>query len=106
MRYATLLLILLLYVGIGAGLGGTAILIPRTRRAICHLANTAGMHRNYAQAVWFSGTLIAWPIGLYVLATGRLVLGNDDLLTAAAGQSDATESQEIPAASPAIDAHL
>ena len=37
------------------------------------------MKITYGRAVWFGGTVIAWPIGLYVLATGRLFLVEKNL---------------------------
>lgn len=69
-----LLLILLFYVAIGACLGTTALGIPASRRSIVEIAGRHGMSRRCAGASWLGGTLIAWPVGLYVLATGRLVL--------------------------------
>lgn len=70
----TLLLALLLYAGIGAGLALMTLCAPGFRRRIDHLADRVGMSIGYGRLVWFGGTFIAWPVGLYVLATGRLVL--------------------------------
>ncbi|MGI9486633.1 MAG: hypothetical protein ACR2RF_12285 [Geminicoccaceae bacterium] len=45
------------------------------------MATRAGMDVGYGRVVWFGGTIMAWPIGLYVLATGRLVLPDPSATT-------------------------
>ncbi|NJO38099.1 MAG: hypothetical protein HC871_11415, partial [Rhizobiales bacterium] len=48
----TLLLAALLYLGIGAGLGMTALRLPALRRRIAAVAAGRGMDLGYARAVW------------------------------------------------------
>ena len=69
---------LLTYAGIGASLAIIGLCVPNYGRRIDRIAARAGMNVGYCRAVWFGGTIVAWPIGLYVLATGRLVLVDTD----------------------------
>ena len=65
---------LLTYVGVGAGLAIMGLCVPSFGRVIDRMATRAGMDVGYGRVVWFGGTMMAWPIGLFVLATGRLLL--------------------------------
>lgn len=73
-----MLLVFLLHASVGLGLAITTLCIPGCRRHIDRTARKTGMGVGYARVVWLGGTIIAWPIGLYVLASGRLVLVNDE----------------------------
>lgn len=77
----------LLYIGVGASLGVVTTLLPGARRRICHMAARARIPVVYALAVWLGGTTIAWPIGLYVLATGRLILVGNAISLAVVGKA-------------------
>lgn len=73
------MLALFIYVGVGAGLAFIGLCVPSFGRRIDRMAARMGMDVGYGRAVWLGGTILAWPIGLYVLATGRLVLVDTDL---------------------------
>jgi len=90
MRRTALLLILLIYAGIGAGLALMTLSAPRLRQGIDRQASRVGMSIAYGRLVWLYGTFIAWPIGLYVLATGRLVL-----VDAVARKADANDALPV-----------
>ncbi len=70
--------VLFIYVGIGVGLAVIGLCIPSFGRRIDRMAAQSGMNAGYGRVVWFCGTVIAWPIGVFVLATGRLVLAGID----------------------------
>ncbi|MEZ5932485.1 MAG: hypothetical protein R3F54_11110 [Alphaproteobacteria bacterium] len=91
-----LLLAGLLYLGLGAGLGIVTLCIPALRRKMMGVAAALGMSSGYAQAVWLGGTLIAWPIGLYVFAAGRLLLVAPEKPHAALGKEIPSEEQGAP----------
>lgn len=69
-----MLLTVLLYAGIGASLGIATLSFSGPRQRVDRLADRVGMTTGYARSVWLGGTFIAWPIGLFVLATDRLIL--------------------------------
>lgn len=71
---AALLLGLLIYGCIGLGLATASLAIAKPRRTIDLIAERHGMGNRYAYAIWLLSTIVAWPIGLYVLTTGRLLL--------------------------------
>lgn len=81
---------LLLYAGIGVGLSTVTLTATSFRRRIDRMARNVGMDAGYGRLVWAAGTTIAWPVGLYVLITGRLVgagdarhaLADDDVVAA------------------------
>lgn len=77
--YTLLMIALFTYVGVGAGLAVIGLCVPSLGRRIDNMAARAGMEIGYGRAVWLGGTTFAWPVGLYVLATGRLVLVGPDL---------------------------
>lgn len=67
------LLVLVFYGCVGLGLAIMPIAVASTRRTIRRVASQAGMNSGYAHVVWLIGTCLAWPIGLFVLSTGRLL---------------------------------
>ena len=69
-----MLLGLIFYGCIGLGLAIASLAIPKLRRTIDLMAERYGMGGGYAYAIWLVSTIVAWPIGLYVLTTGRLLL--------------------------------
>ncbi|MEM8948172.1 MAG: hypothetical protein AAGA21_03685 [Pseudomonadota bacterium] len=72
------MLVLLTYIGLGVGLASIGLCIPDLSRKIDESAACLGMKIDYGRAVWLFGTVIAWPVGLYVLVTGRLILVEKD----------------------------
>ncbi len=68
----------LLYIGFGTALAGGTLAVPALCRPMATVATRLGISLSYARTLWTIGTIIAWPVGLYVLATGRLVLVNGD----------------------------
>ncbi len=68
------MLVLFIYVGIGVGLAAIGLCVPSFGRRIDRMATRTGVNVGYGRAVWFCGTVFFWPIGVFVLATGRLVL--------------------------------
>ncbi len=56
------------------------------------MAARAGLGVGYGRAAWFGGTIMAWPVGLYVLASGRLVLVDTEL-KATIGDAGGIESE-------------
>ena len=85
----------LLYVGIGAGLAVLTLGDQAFRRGIDRMANQHGMSRDYGRAVWLGGTVVFWPIGLYSLVIGRLAMADDPLPTAA-GEAVTRQSANKP----------
>lgn len=73
------MIVLCMYIGVGLGLAIAGLCVPSFGRGIDQLATRTGLDVGYGRAIWFGGTFFAWPIGLYVLATGRLVLADVDL---------------------------
>lgn len=64
----------LLYIGFGVALAAGTMAFPVLRKRMEIVASRLDMKLSYARALWVTGTIIAWPVGLYVLSTGRLVL--------------------------------
>ncbi|MEM7042443.1 MAG: hypothetical protein AAF543_06510 [Pseudomonadota bacterium] len=62
---------LALYIGTGFGLAIMALSVRDFRQCIDLVAARMDMTRGYRLLVWFGGTIIVWPIGLYVLSTDR-----------------------------------
>ncbi|MGI9416521.1 MAG: hypothetical protein ACR2RA_01655 [Geminicoccaceae bacterium] len=88
--------LIVLYACVGAGLAATALGIAGLRQTIDHLAERLGFSPVYARLIWLGGTIVAWPIGLVVLTTGRLVLVDGESgLAAQAGRG--SRSAAIPA---------
>jgi hypothetical protein len=67
-----LLVFLALYGCVGVGLAIASLAVPASRRTIWRLAKQTDMNSSYAHTIWLVGTCLAWPIGIYVLLTGRL----------------------------------
>ncbi|MGI9452776.1 MAG: hypothetical protein ACR2QH_19375 [Geminicoccaceae bacterium] len=65
--------LVLSYLCLGAAIAAGMMAVRSLRLGITKVADRMGMPLSYARILWFFGTIIAWPIGLYVLATGRLV---------------------------------
>ena len=78
----------LFYLLFGTTLAAGTIALPACRRHIRTVAGRLGMSLRYASLLWISGAVIAWPAGLYVLSTGRL-------LPPARGHDDADELSSI-----------
>jgi len=76
-----LLIIFSIYLAIGAGLALLPFCSHSFRRSIDRMAGCVGIEPGHAQGVWTLGTIAAWPIGLFVLVTGRMMLvkGSYDL---------------------------
>lgn len=67
-------LFVLSYLCFGVALAAGTMAVPVLRLGMKTVATRLGMPLNYARTLWFIGTIITWPVGLYVLSTGRLVL--------------------------------
>lgn len=91
-----MLFLFILYVGIGAGLAITTLGLAGLRQGIDRVADQLGMCRLYARLVWLGGTIVAWPIGLFVLITGRLVLVDGETTAAAVRPSQSPSSSDVP----------
>lgn len=81
-----MLLVLLLHACVGFGLAILMLCVPGCRRQIDRVAGNISMDIGYARIVWLGGTIVAWPVGLYVLASGRLVLVDDETGMASAAE--------------------
>jgi len=51
------------------------------------MAGRMGMSSRYGRQIWLIGTTLAWPIGLFVLATGKLLLISPQALAAPCGDA-------------------
>lgn len=69
-----LLMILATYLAIGAGLATLTLRHPSFGQLIDRTGWRVGLDYRHARCLWLLGTAVTWPIGLFVLATGRLVL--------------------------------
>ena len=67
-------LFVLCYLSLGLALAAGMMAVPALRLSMKMVARRLGMPLNYARTLWLVGTIVAWPVGLYVLSTGRLVL--------------------------------
>lgn len=72
-----MLFALALYISIGISLAVVTLLTPGLCRHIDRLAERAGMSTTYSRTVWLCGTMVAWPVGLAVFASGSLFLVGD-----------------------------
>lgn len=67
-------LLTLSYFCLGAAIAVGMMLVPSLSLRIRTVACRMGIQLHYARSLWIIGTIVAWPVGLYVLLTGRLVL--------------------------------
>jgi hypothetical protein len=65
--------------------------VPALRRSMLRVAARLEMPPGYARALWIIGTIVAWPAGLYVLLTGRLVLPGSEPEPRIARPADTSE---------------
>jgi hypothetical protein len=72
------LLFVFLYFCVGAALAAGAVAVPVLRRTMLRVAARLEIQDSYALVLWIIGTTVAWPIGLYVFGTGKLVLANGE----------------------------
>lgn len=86
-----MLQLLLLYLGIGSGFAIGTLAWPPMRRTIDRTGVRLGMGAICARGIWAMSTIIAWPVGLYVRATGRLLLA-DDIMMRPASTGDRTSN--------------
>ena len=67
-------MILTAYLMIGASLAAFTLQTRRFRQQVDKMALEAGMRRRYGRQIWALGTIICWPVGLFVSVTGRPLL--------------------------------
>lgn len=94
--YCSAMIVLCIYIGVGLGLAIAGLYAPNFVRGIDQLGARTGLSAGYGRAVWFGGTLFAWPIGLYVLITGRLVFADADRWAGTDGGSEKAETDKAP----------
>ncbi len=66
--------LLALYAGVGIGIAVATVAFQPVCQAIERIGARVGMTPGYARLVWITGTVLAWPVGLYARMTGKLVL--------------------------------
>lgn len=87
--------LVLTYLCFGAALAVGTLAIPVLRHGMARVASRLGMPMIYARTLWLIATTIAWPVGFYVFATGRLVLPTKESLTVG-GSPMARPTESVP----------